>query len=201
MWVKGRRANPGPGELANTLDRGVGTAPESATPHERSCLSPHSVRQFMSGPRACGVHTCMCGMCDTCDMCSMLHLHLIYFLFIFKLLLGAKLVSKSWVTPETINHGEASAAVTDSEAHSQSWQAMGAVLSGTSVQLSSPFLTGEAGDFRAAPERPEVDPAQQFLLPAAGRADTWIQWYDPPPLRTHICEGEPPSPVGVLSMF
>lgn len=56
---------------------------------------------------------------------------------------------------------------------------MGTVLSGTSaVNSVFPFVTGEAGDFRAAPERPEVDPAQQFLLPAAGRVDTWIQWYD-----------------------
>lgn len=59
--------------------------------------------------------------------------------------------------------------------------------------VSSPFMTGKAGDFRAAPERPEVDPAQQLLLPAAGRADTRIQWYDLN-LSTCIHDREPPSP-------
>lgn len=97
------------------------------------------------------------------------------------------MVSKSCAC-ENISCGTASVAVNNSKALSQSLKAMGTALSGKSeLTLSSLFVTGEAGDFRAAPERPQVDPAQQFLLPAAGRADSWIQWYEVH-LSTH-CEG------------
>lgn len=56
------------------------------------------------------------------------------------------------------------------------------LLSGTGMSDLSFYppplsLAGKAGDFRAAPEEPEADPGQQFLLAAPGGAHARVQWY------------------------